>query len=392
MAEYGLNDQGFSRKPLDVVLSEINDQFRAVFGDNFNTNPQSPDGQINGAFAESQSNLWEIAEIAYNAFNPSAVTKKTQDNLYQLNGIKRLAASPSTVQLTITGTPNTLIPEGSEVSTTDNEVTFATDIDLIIPSGGEGTVFSTAIETGPLSALAGTVTVINEPITGWDSVTNDADATLGTNEETDPEFRARRVRSTSIAARAVIDAIYAAVANVPGVTQLTVLDNKTLVVDSNGLLPKSTGVIVVGGDDNAIAQAYFDKNPAGIATNGDTIINVPDDQNIPHEIRFQRPTEVDIYVIVNLTVSAEYPVNGDDLIKQAIVDYANGVLIPDRGFFLSDDVIYSRLFTPVNLGAPGHQIDSMFIGIAPAPTETDNIPIALTEISHFTIANIEVNS
>ena len=49
-----------------------------------------------------------------------------------------------------------------------------------------------------------------------------------------------------------------------------------------------------------------------------------------------------------------------DLIAANIVEYANGNLVEGEGFFLSDDVIQSRLFTPVN-SVPGHDIISIFI-------------------------------
>ena len=56
---------------------------------------------------------------------------------------------------------------------------------------------------------------------------------------------------------------------------------------------------------------------------------------------------------------------------------------------MGDDVIQSRLYTPVN-SVQGHEIDSILIGTAYPPTLTDNIPIGLEEISHFTLANIEI--
>lgn len=390
--EFGLSSKGFRRKPLDVILDELNAQLRASFGDNFNTNPESPDGQIIGVIAEALANLWEVSEQSYNSFNPSGVTGATQDNLYQLNNVFRLEAKESRVELTLTGVAGTNIIAGSFVSTTDKSLTFATEIAAVIGGGGSVTVFASATETGPFAALAGTVTQIDSPITGWLTATNLLDAFVGSDLETDPDNRARRDRSTAIAAQSVIDSIEARVLNVQGVTQVRVLDNVTLVIDANGLLPKSTGLTVIGGDDNKIAEVYFITKTEGIATNGTTVVQVFDNQGIPHEIRFQRPTLIDIYVIVNLTTNADYPADGDDLIKQAIVDYANGVLVDNRGFSLNEDVIYTRLFTPVNLAAPGHEIDDLFIGIAPAPTGIINIPIGLTEISNFLNINIVVNS
>lgn len=392
MSEYGVTPEGFNRKRLDLLLSELNTEVQSIFGENFNVSPESPDGQINGTISESNANLWEIAEEAYNAFNPSAASGATLSNLVQLNGITRLPATSSRALLDITGTAATLIPSGSLISTSDVGDQFATEADLTLDGGGIGSVFASAVNTGPISALAGTLTQIDTPITGWDTASNAADATEGTNEETDPELRARRSQSVARDAQATIDAIFAEVSAVPGVTQVVVLENDTNSgPDANGLPAHSVHVIVVGGIDQDIGEAIFIKKTLGATPFGSTTVNVEDDQGITHPISFSRPTEIPIFVEVNLTTFSGYPVDGDDQIKQAIVDYANGDLVPGRGFSLGDNVIHSEIYTPINT-IPGHTVDSMFIKISSPADETDDIVIAIDEISEFTLADITVNS
>jgi len=392
MSDFGVSPEGFNRKRLDQLLDEINAEVKSVFGENFNVSPESPDGQINGVISESNANLWEIAEESYNAFNPSAATGVALSNLVQLNGIIRFPATSSRANLTVTGTALLTIPAGSLVSTSDIGDQFSTEEDLVLDGGGNGTVFASAVVTGPIDALAGTLTVIDTPITGWDTVTNVADATAGTDEETDVDLRVRREQSVARDAQAIIDAIFAEVRAVNGVTQVTVLENDTDTgPDVNGLPAHSVHVIAVGGVDADIAEAIFLKKTLGATPFGTTTVPVDDDQGIPHDVSFSRPIEVDIYVIVNLTVFGDYPVTGDEDIKQAIVDYANGDLIVGRDFNLGDDVIHSELYTPVNT-VQGHTVDSLFIDTSGSPSSTADIPIAITEISNFTTANIVVNS
>lgn len=392
MSDFGVSDTGFKRKRLNQLLDELNSEVKAIFGDNFNVSPESPDGQINGVVSESNANLWELAEEAYNAFNPNASSGVSLSNLVQLNGITRLPATASTVELTVTGTSGTLIPQGSLVSDTDGIVTFSTDSNVTIPTGGSTSVQATATVTGPLVALAGTVTEIDSPVSGWDTVTNAQDAEVGTNVETDVELRARRRRSVARDAQAIIDAINAEVRAVPGVTQATVLENDTNTgPDSNGLPAHSVSAIVLGGDDTQIAEAIFLKKTLGATAFGNTDVTVTDDQGIEHTISFSRPTAISIYVEVNLTTFGNYPVNGDDLIKQAILNYASGDLIEGRGFSLGQDVIHSELYTPINT-IQGHTVDSLFIDTSPSPASTADIPIAVDEIAEFLEVNITVNS
>jgi len=391
MSNFGVSTEGFKRKRLDQLLEELNDEVKAIFGDNFNVSPESPDGQINGVISESNANLWEIAEQSYNAFNPSAATGSTLSNLVQLNGITRLRSTSSRAELSITGDTGTVIPEGSLVSTLDTGEQFSTENTITLDGAGNGVVFASAVNTGLIIALSGTITEIDTPITGWTSVNNPTNAQVGTDQETDVELRVRRSNSVARDAQAIIDAIFAGVANIDGVTKVVVLENDTNSIDANGLPPHSFQVIVVGGVNEDIGDIIWLKKPAGILSFGSTTVQILDSQGVPHDISFSRPTIIDIYVEVDLTTFVDYPVNGDDLIKQAIVDYANGKLVAGRDFSLAEDVIYTRLYTPIN-SVQGHEIDALRIGTSIGPTGTINIPIGTTEASQFLNVNIIVNS
>lgn len=395
MSEYGVTDTGFKRKTLDMLITEISDDIKAIpeFGENFNTNPASPDGQKIGVLAKFIADVWEVAELAYNSFNPNAVNGVPLYNLVSLNGLTPNRASSSRVLLNLTGTPGTFI-ETTEanpilVSTSDTNVQFQLENSVTLDGAGNAAVFAVALETGPIEAAIGTVTNIDTPVTGWDTVRNPSSAVEGSADETDPQLRARRERSPGRFGKSTIDATRSEVGNLDGVTKVEVLENFTNFPDANGLPPHSYQVVVVGGDDTEIAEAINRKRDIGITPFGNTTVPVTDSQGVPINISFSRPTEVDIYVIVTLNKFSNYPNNGDDLVKQAIVDYANGTLIANRDFGLGDDVIYTRLYTPIN-SVQGHEISDLRIGTAPSPTGTGNIPITSTEISNFTVANITV--
>ena len=391
MSNYGISSTGFKRKRLDLLLQELNVEVKAIFGDNFNVSPESPDGQINGVVSESNANLWELAEEAYNAFNPKAASGAALSNLVQLNKINRLIATRSRVELSLTGDSGTVIVAGSLVSTSDTGDTLSTNHSVTIDGAGNAVVQATALEFGPISILAGTITQIDTPVLGWDTVTNNDNATVGTNEESDSDLRARRQRSVAVDAQAIIDAIRAGVESIDNVTQAVVLENDTNVEDSNGLPPKSFQVVVSGGTNADVADVIWLKKPAGILAFGDITVEIIDSQGIAHDISFSRPSPVVIYVKVTLTAFPEYPANGDDIIKKAIVDYANGDLVDNRSFGLGDNVIYTRLYTPINSVA-GHEIDDLQISIASPADGVVNIPISITQIADFQIANITVIS
>jgi Uncharacterized homolog of phage Mu protein gp47 len=86
---------------------------------------------------------------------------------------------------------------------------------------------------------------------------------------------------------------------------------------------------------------------------------------------------------LNPEADEQFPGDGAEQVKQQIISYAS------NNIGVGDDVIWSRLFTPIN-NVPGHQIDSMFIGTSPAPTGTSNIVIDFNQLASFESINISV--
>lgn len=387
---YGLNDQGFQRKRLDEILEEKNQATRGVFGNDINLAPQSPDGQINGLAALSDDQLWQIAEYAYNATDPHKATGPALSSLVKLNYITRQQALATSVTLASTGTPGVTIPAGQLVGMAGSNIRVRTRTAFTFGAGGNATVIADVTETGPITLPAGTMTIIDTPVAGWNTVTNPLQGLTGRDRETDAELRLRRSRSVGANSQNMIDSLYSLVGDVPGVTFLNVLQNREDVVDPDtGLKPHSFEVIVEGGDPALIAQAIWRAYPFGIADNGNTTAFATDRQGHLQTIQFTRPVDVPIYVIAVIRKREGYPADGDDLLKQAVVDYSEGNLVQGRGFNTGQDVIYSELYTPLNQ-VPFHDIVDLFIGTAPDPTERNNIPISLRETARFTVQNISI--
>lgn len=386
---FGITETGFVRKTLADILDQKETEVRAIYGPAANLAVQTPFGQINQNSALSDDQLWQIAEDAFNATDPDKSTGIGLSNLVKLNRIERQDALATTVTLSCTGTAGVAVLAGQRVSNGAGRV-VVTDTGFTFNAGGTATVEATLTETGPIPIGATTMTVIETPVAGWSTVTNLVAGVTGRDRETDALLRVRRSRSTAAASQNLIESLIGAVGNVAGVTNFLVLENDTDTTDANGLPAHSFEVIVTGGTDVNIGNAIWSNKPFGIGSFGSTSVIISDSQNLPHAINFTRPTQIPIYVIVNISVFTGYPSDGDDLIKQAILDYAAGTLVSGRSFFSGDDVIFSELYTPVNT-VPEHSIVSMFIGTSPSPTATDNITINLRQVAQFTLANITVN-
>lgn len=64
---YGVQPTGFVRKPLPVILAEIEAGLITEFGPDVIQTSQSPLGQINGLMADLIAELWELGEATYQA-------------------------------------------------------------------------------------------------------------------------------------------------------------------------------------------------------------------------------------------------------------------------------------------------------------------------------------
>lgn len=392
MIEYGLTKDGFRIKNLDTIKTELEDDYRNIFGENIVLTPQSPQGQEVGVWSNTLSILWQELENCYNSSYPSSAVGVQLSLLVLLNGLTRNQATKTVVTATITGTAATFIPAGSLAATTSNSI-FVTQEDVTIPGGGSIDTEMQAQEFGEIPAAAGTLTVIETPISGWDTIDNTTDGVLGKNEETDSELRERQAISTALAATNIIDALYSALLNVDAVRDAVIYVNNTNITDAMGVPAHRYLTVVDGGADADVAKAIYLNHTSGDKSYGNQAVNVENSRGFLVPVEFSRPIDVNIYVIVNTTPNSLFPADGVDQIKQAIVDYANGELdvdICDEGFKIAQNVIYSRLFTPVN-SVCGHDVQTMFIGTTASPTGVANITIDFESISRFDISRVEVN-
>ena len=288
-----------------------------------------------------------------------------------------IAGAHPTLTSTVVGT--TLVIDRNDIFQTVN---FTTSVNLgITKVRTVGEVV--AVNSGVIVQPANTIDTILTPMLGWDSVNNPVAATPGEDRETDEQLRLRFRNGKFDRATNTLDAIYSALINLDNVSEVTIYENDTSVVDGNGVPAHSFLPIVVGGLSTDIANAIWDNKPIGILSYGNTTVSINDVQGFAHNVSFSRPTPVVIYISIDITTDVNFPANGNDAIKSALIDYFTANL------GTGDDVIYSRLYTPIN-SVQGHEVVSLKVGTAPAPTGTTNIVIPFSSIASLSSVNIVI--
>lgn len=442
-----LTSAGLEVATLADIRDQINSAWTQAFGASMDVSDASPDGQQIGIDAEIFALLNELLEAIVASQDPNKAVDAALDAICALTGTKRAGATFSRTTLTLTGTPTTPVTDGSLASTMSTGQQFTTagaGTATIVaatpwagstayvagdrrtnasgvylctapgtsassggPTGttrgvnitdggvtwrylGPGTgyvdVAARATVTGPIVAVAGDIVSIDTPTGGWQGVVNILDATVGTNQMTNAELRARRELELSRPGTSTKNAIRTALLDVADVTSCTVFSNVGDVTDGNGIPPKSILAMVKGGTDQDIWDALLENVADGIRTFGTEIGTSTDSEGTPQTMAFSRVTEINVYVSVTLVVDPNnFPADGAAQIKTAITTNGNA---RDDGTDVTWSWVLAQVFTVIGVIS----VDMPLIGTAPSPTLSTTIAISLFQRAVFDTGRIDVST
>jgi hypothetical protein len=287
-------------------------------------------GQIIAPVSHEIGMTYELIQSAYDASDRDTAEGVVLDSIAAGMGLTREPASYSTVPLTLTGTPATVIAAGKRARVNSGGI-FALDHETTIPGGGSIAADATCTSTGAVEASAGSVETIVDAVAGWTGVTNAAAAELGAPEETDPALRLRMRTSGSTGGRCTVPSLYAALLALEYVDQVVVLTNRTDVTDAEGLPPHSFRALIwpsglTTAQEEEIAAIVWDHLPAGIYPSGTEECHVTNAEGVSDTVRFSYAGAVYLWWGITATLDTDavaepYPTDGDDLIEAAVLAY-----------------------------------------------------------------------
>lgn len=396
----GMTPEGFIPKRTAEILTDLNDAIADIVdpaSGEFPFRNVSDDSilqQVIGVFAEALAEVWNAAYTGSVQFDPLKNTGAGQSGTVQLNAMLRKIGTPTILMMRFSGNPGTTIPVNARFSNAQGNPVFTCLEEVTLDQAGLAEAKVQATEKGAFDPTPGTIVVIQTTVSGLKSVTNLYTDAVGTKEETDEELRRRQQRSTSLTSYRIIEAIYAAVYNVPGVIYARAYQNSTVYpADSRGIPFKEVAVVAEGGGSREIADAIFFRLPTGQIGYGNTTEVFYDRQGIAYPISFSRPVDVPIYVsvVLQITERRDFPDDYANLVRQNILDYVvYGDLGNSDGFTPGEDIILTRLFSPINRVA-GHKVESLRIGLSWNSMGTADIPIAWDQVGRFAEERIHVS-
>jgi len=375
---------GISAPSFASILAYLQATYRSIFGSDVYLGNDSQDGQFLGIVAAAINDANAATVAVYNSFSPATAQGNGLSSNVKINGIARLVPTNSTVNVTVTGVAGTTITNG--VVADVNNVNWNLPASVVIPPGGSVIVTATCAVVGAVSAAIGTVTKIQTPTYGWQSVTNASTASPGSPVETDAALRVRQGYSVAQPALTVLASTLGAIKAVTGVTQAVIYENDTNATDSNGLPPHSIAAVVLGGAAIDIATAIANKKTPGTYTYGTTSQVVTDSIGVAHTIRFYVPTNQAITVAATLKALAGYTSAIGVAVQTAISNYINAVAI---GGGAAAGVEWDGCIAAAKsvIGANTFKIEALTL-TGPGGAGTPDVPLAFNQIATCAPASV----
>ncbi len=107
---YGLTSAGFVVKDLQTIKTEMEEDFKAAFGNDVDLEPTAVAGQLVGNWAVKLASMWELLQAIYSSFHPDSAEDVALDGIVALNGISRIAATSTEVWEILYGAEGTVVP------------------------------------------------------------------------------------------------------------------------------------------------------------------------------------------------------------------------------------------------------------------------------------------
>ncbi|WP_145576429.1 baseplate J/gp47 family protein [Yersinia mollaretii] len=319
------NNNGLEIDTFRDLFQTLSDAYKDIYGQDIDLDQESPDGQRVAIEAQARTDIEASLQWLYSQMDPDFNTGDMQQIIAKLHGLYLRPGSRSQRDLNVETDRPVFLYSGYKIRDQSNQVWFVRQ-NVTIPAGTTTVTFF-AQDFGKVTGLIADTFTQLTPELGVLSITSDAVAVVGRDEETPEEFRQRRNRSLENPATGSTGAIFAKVAQLTGVTDLNVGENDTKIDDVlTGIPANSIWLVAEGGAVSEIVEVMVKQKGGGTGTKGsvigryiETLIR-PDGTTlqIAHDMQFDRP----VYKPLHINLTAKRKVTNDpvdlDTLKEAL--------------------------------------------------------------------------
>ena len=328
----GITENGLQVDSYNTLLENIQTDLNSIYatdGETINFDSETPDGQFTNILAQMGTDIRELSQEVYNSFDPDKCSGVVQDSRYSLNYITRNGGTFTIQNIDVT-VNQTVTLQGLDANYNDTNAAAYTVSDdagnlwylvdtTTLQPGTESLPFRSK-NMGLVQPTIGTITTQVTTVLGVTSVINSvAPTTLGTEQETDAQFRVRRSRSTERRGQNNIDSMLSQILDLEGVSDATTWVNSGTETDSTGTPAGYVWVIVEGGANADIADVIY-TNSCGRGMRGEVSVEVPAVSGQIFNVNFDRPTPVPLYIRFDFQLTVDLSAVNTNGIKEAMAE------------------------------------------------------------------------
>lgn len=358
------------------------EKYREKFGD-VDLSSSSALGEDLEITSEMKKIVDENSQEAILQNNPYLATGKPLEYLaFLAGGLKKQIDVKSKVLLKFTGPNGTQISKGTLVEEVNSKEKYETTLKGTITNGVFYT-FAQSLNAGEIPCDKGQINKLVDPVEGI-AVINEAAGEVGFLVESNTNLRKRMFDfDNSLNPH---ERLYKKLKDIPNVQEVKIIPNKTTADDANGIPANHTAVIVLGGEDDLIAQAIYEQ-PADYNTFGNTQVFVASKiMNTATPVNFIRPKINIPTVQVTLNVDSSFDHNDVALIKESLLAY-----FKDK-YSIGSKILIDNLAIPVQENYKDNNssfkgLDSVTIKIN---NQDQNLALDYDEIAYLYLDNIEM--
>ena len=388
-----ITDSGIANTSRDAIFQSLMQTFKNIYGGNVYIEKGTIDYNMISLLADLFSDMGNVAVSSANGLNLTSATGIQLDNLASVyyGTLLRRQATNSTVVLVLSGVANTTIVNG-QVRDNYGGI-WNLPANVTIGESGTVNVVATYSQSGSYYINANQISGISSiatPVAGWINVTQPNECNVGSNVETDAEFRVRIAQRGKGSAIGTLGSLVATLQAIDGITGVIIYENDTDSADSSSVsgltMPAHSisPVIALSPDlvsDNdflkQVANAIYNNKSSGVATNGTTAIGltsmdnsiIPSGQSANVEFTIAETNAITINVVLNKIVATalDLSVETKSLLYTAIQTQIDSYRIGDT-IYAQD--FYLPIIQTLNTAVGTNQYNITSVNINGNPTLT----------------------
>lgn len=320
-----LTDKGFKRPTYEELLAAQERRAKELFGEDIDTSGESVLGKFIRIGVYDLAECYELLEDIYYARFPNSARGQSLDRLCTFAGVIRDPATAAKLKVEFKGTAGAAVPAAFMVS--GGGQTFYVDNDYAIGTDGTCEAYIRCTQEGTAGNLmSGTELSILNPAPDLESVAFVAVDTYGRERENDTSLRIRFNESVAGSGSASVDALKGALSRVAFVDGVAIVENDTEeTVDGRPPHSFECYVLAPESQDQLVADAIFSKKPLGIKSVGEVAVQVLDEGNKPHTVRFSRTVKRSVYIRAKVLTNQFFETDGVAQMKDCLLEYINNL-------------------------------------------------------------------